>query len=157
MVSRDVLFQLHMRAALSSWLLLSLMLATLPAVARAPTPVGVWLHANQRIQIEIAPCDDRLCAKIIWFKWPYDAQGQPLVDLKNGDPTLRNRPLLGLNVLQGLRRTGENSWAEGKIYNPDDGVNYQALMSIANDGSLRIRAYLLLPLIGHTLVWTRVR
>jgi uncharacterized protein (DUF2147 family) len=62
-----------------------------------------------------------------------------------------------LNVLQGLRRTGENTWAGGNIYNPDDGVHYQALMSIANDGSLRIRAYLLLPLIGHTVVWTRVR
>jgi uncharacterized protein (DUF2147 family) len=146
-----------MRVARSFPLLLSLVLATWPAVAQVPTPAGVWLHANQRIQIEIAPCDDRLCAKIIWFKWPYDAQGLPLVDLKNGDPTLRNRPLMGLNVLQGLRRTGENTWAGGNIYNPDDGVHYQALMSIANDGSLRIRAYLLLPLIGHTVVWTRVR
>ena len=140
-----------------SWLLLSLTVATSPAAAEVPTPVGVWLHANQRIQIEIAPCDDRLCAKIVWFKWPNDAQGLPLVDLKNSNPALRGRPLLGLDVLQGLRRTGANTWEDGKIYNPDDGMNYQALMSIANDGSLRIRAYLLLPLIGHTLVWTRVR
>jgi len=156
-VSCDVLFLPHVRVALAFWLLLGLMLAISPAVALAPTPAGVWLHANQRIQIEIAPCDDRLCAKIVWFRWPNDAQGQPLVDLKNHDPALRNRPLLGLNVLNGLRRTDENTWAEGKIYNPDDGVNYQARMSIANDGNLRIRAYLLVPMIGHTLIWTRVR
>lgn len=139
------------------WFLLSLVVTASPAAAQNPTPVGVWLHANQRIQIEIAPCDDRLCAKIIWFKWPNDAQGRPLVDLKNSNPALRNRPLLGLEVLQGLRRTGENSWEDGKVYNPDDGTDYQALMSIAGDGSLRIRAYLLLPLFGRTLVWTRVR
>ena len=82
--------------------------------------------------------------------------GLPLVDLKNKDPALRGRPLLGLTVLEGLRRTGENAWTDGRIYNPDDGENYLARMSIQDDGSLRIRAYILLPLFGHTLIWTRV-
>ncbi len=153
----DMLVQSRMRIVRLFWFLLGLVLAASPAAAQAPTPVGVWLHANQRIQMEIAPCDDRLCAKIIWFKWPNDARGLPLVDLKNSDPALRGRPLLGLEVLQGLHQTGENSWTEGRIYNPDDGMNYRARMSIADDGSLRIRAYLGLPLFGHTLVWTRVR
>jgi hypothetical protein len=47
-----------------------------------------------------------LCSKNIWFKWPNDAQGLPLIDLKYKDPALRSRPLLGLKILQGLRRTG---------------------------------------------------
>ncbi len=133
------------------------LLAASPVEATGPTPVGVWLHDNKRIQIEIAPCDDGLCAKIVWFKWPNDAQGLPLVDLKNTDPALRGRPLLGLSVLHGLRRSSDNSWEDGYIYNPDDGENYRADMSIRADGSLRIRAYVLIPLFGHTLVWTRVR
>jgi hypothetical protein len=33
----------------------------------------------------------------------------PLVYLKNSNPALRGRPLLGLDVLQGLRRTGANT------------------------------------------------
>lgn len=139
-----------------SCLLLGLLLAALPASAQGPTPVGVWLHDNKRIEIEIAPCGDRLCAKIVWFRWPNDAQGLPLVDLKNSNAALRARPLLGLTVLEGLRRTGANSWEDGKVYNPDDGVDYQARMSMGEDGTLRIRAYVLLPLFGHTLVWTRV-
>jgi uncharacterized protein (DUF2147 family) len=125
--------------------------------AETPTPVGVWLHANKRIQIEIVPCGDRLCATIVWFRWPNDAKGLPLVDLKNADPALRTRPLLGLKVLYGLRRTGANTWEDGKVYNPDDGTDYQAQMSIRKDGTLRIRAYLLLPLFGKTLIWTRVQ
>ena len=76
----------------------------------SPTPVGVWLHANERIKIQIVQCGELLCGSIIWFKWPNDAQGLPLVDLKNADPALRARPLLGLTVLYGLRRTGKNTW-----------------------------------------------
>ena len=141
---------------LGAWLVAALIFAA-PAAAQSPTPTGVWLHANKRIQIEIAPCGDRLCAKIVWFQWPNDAGGLPLVDLKNKDPALRGRPLLGLAVLQGLRQTGENAWTDGEIYNPDDGENYLARMSIQDDGSLRMRAYILLPLFGHTLIWTRIR
>ena len=102
------------------------------------------------------PCSDRLCGQIVWFRWPNDAQGLPLVDLKNRDPELRSRPLLGLTVLRGLRRTGENRWTDGKIYNPDDGVEHQAQMSI-QDSTLRVRAYVLLPAFGKTLIWPRVR
>jgi uncharacterized protein (DUF2147 family) len=133
------------------------LLSTAPTAAEGRTPVGVWLHANGRIWIEIAPCGDRLCGKLVWFKWPNDAQGLPLVDLKNANPALRSRPLLGLTILQGLRRTGEGTWEEGRIYNPDDGVDYRALVSIAGDGTLRVRAYVLVPLLGKSFIWTRVR
>ncbi len=133
------------------------LLAATQVRAQSPTPIGVWLHANQRIEIEILPCGDRLCGKLVWFKRPNDAQGQPLVDFKNTDPTLRARPVLGLTILSGLRRTDENTWEDGKIYNPDDGNDYQARMSIKDDGTLRVRAYVILPLLGKTQIWTRVR
>src|SRR6267143_1079244 len=101
--------------------------------------------------------NDRLCGKIVWFRWPNDASGRPLVDFKNPDPALRTRPLLGLTILQGLRRTGERTWEDGQIYNPDDGTDYQALMSIEDNGDLRVRAYLLVSMLGETQIWTRVR
>lgn len=137
-------------------ILLIFPLAAARAGAESPTPVGVWLHANERIKIEIAPCGDLLCGKLVWFKWPNDAEGLPLVDLKNPDSALRTRPLLGLEVLHGLRRSGDNTWEDGTIYNPDDGTEYEALMSMDENGSLRVRAYVFLPILGHTLVWTRV-
>ena len=139
-----------------AYLLLPVLLAATPAGAQSPTPVGVWLHANKRIEVEIVPCGELLCGKLVWFRWPNDAQGLPLVDLKNTDPALRTRPLLGLSILYGLRRTGARIWEGGKIYNPDDGVDYNALMSIQDDGSLRVRAYVLHPIFGKTLIWSRV-
>lgn len=140
-----------------SWVVSVLLLLASPAAAQDPAPVGVWLHPNGRIEIEIEPCGDRLCAQIIWLKRPYGDDGLPLADVKNKDPALRTRPLLGLNVMQGLRDAGENNWEDGEIYNPDDGENYRAQMSTEKNGDLRIRAFVLLPMLGRTLIWTPVR
>jgi uncharacterized protein (DUF2147 family) len=155
-VSILVFSHIRMTVRRFCWVLSALLLQALPAAAQNSTPVGVWLHPDKRIEIEIAPCGDRLCAKIVWFKRPNGDNGLPLADVKNKDPALRTRPLLGLNVLQGLRAAGENSWEDGEVYNPDDGVNYRTRMSIESDGNLRIRAFILLPLLGHTLIWTPV-
>ena len=123
--------------------------------AESPTPVGIWLHPNERIQVEIAPCGDRLCGRIVWFKRPNDAQGSPGIDSNYTDPALRTRPLLGLTVLRGLRRSGERTWDDGEIYNPDDGTDYKASMSMENNNTLHVHAYLLFPALGKTQTWTR--
>ena len=70
---------------------------------------------------------------------------------------MRARPLIGLVVLNGLRRTGENTWENGSIYDPDDGATYNASMSMQDDGALQVRAYVLMPMLGKTFVWTRMR
>jgi len=59
-------------------------------------------------------------------------------------------------VLNGLRRTGANTWTDGNIYDPDDGATYAASMSMQDDGSLQVRAYVLLPVLGKTFLWTRM-
>ena len=138
-----------------SFALLVVLLVTTSAHAQNPTPVGVWLHENQRIKVEIAPCGDELCGKLVWFKRPNDAQGLPLVDVLNPDPALRTRPLLGLEILSGFRPAGDGTWDGGTIYNPDDGETYSALMSIQDDGSVRVRVYVFLSLFGETKIWTR--
>ena len=43
------------------------------------------------------------------------------------------------------------------IYNPDDGVVYNSVMTMHADGTLRVRAYVFVPPLGKTLVWTRIR
>lgn len=143
--------------------MIPLLYALFPALAAATplpagdlTPVGVWQDSSKRVQVEIEPCGERLCGKLVWFKWPDDAQGLPLVDLKNTNPALRTRPLLGLTVLYGLRRSGERTWVDGKLYNPDDGVDYTARLTIRDDGTLGVRGYVLLPIFGRTHIWSRI-
>ncbi|MEX0807616.1 MAG: DUF2147 domain-containing protein [Dongiaceae bacterium] len=124
--------------------------------ANAESLLGVWLHENQRIHIEIFPCEDLFCGKIVWLKFPNDEQGNPITDIENPDPALRDRALMGLLLLQGLRQTGPRSWENGQIYNPDDGENYLADMEMRADGTVDMRAYVLMPMLGKTLVWTPV-
>jgi uncharacterized protein (DUF2147 family) len=121
------------------------------------TPVGVWLHQNKRVEVAIAPCGDRLCGKIVWLQSPNDIFGEPRTDSRNPAPALRERPLLGLTVLSGLRSTGERTWDDGKIYNPVDGKRYLAQVSIEDDGTLRVFAYLFVRTVGKAETWTRVR
>ena len=137
--------------------LFPLLLAATSVGAQNPTPVGVWLDDSERIQVKIAPCGDRLCGNLVWFMWPNDEQGLPLVDLKNSDPALRKRHLLGLTILQGLRLTDENTWEDGEIYDPNDGENYHARMSIEDDGTLRVRVYEHFTIFGETQIWTRIK
>jgi len=137
--------------------LAAIALAATPVGAQSPTPVGIWLHDNKRIEIEITPCGDKLSGKLVWLKSPDDTQGQPLVDAKNPVATLQTRPLLGLTVLDSLHRTGECTWDGGNIYDPDDGAAYTASMSVLEDGALEVHAYLLVPVFGKSFIWTRMR
>lgn len=52
------------------FIVLLVLLAPSSAGSDSPTPVGIWLHANKLVQVEIASCADRLCGRIICFKWP---------------------------------------------------------------------------------------
>ena len=136
-------------------LLIALLATAGLAAAAEPTPVGVWLHSNGRIQMEIYPCGEDLCGKLVWFKYPNNDDGTPRTDVNNPDPTLRAPPLMGLQVLHGLRRT-DDGWEDGTVYNPDDGETYSTEMTILPDGTLRTRGYILITLIGKTVIWTRV-
>lgn len=144
-----------LRVAVAALLLALAAAATIRA--DAATPIGTWLDDSKRIMVEIDRCGAALCGKIVWFRWPDDAMGLPLVDLKNPDPALRARPLLGLRVLDGLRPRTEREWEGGVLYNPDDGVVYHVGITVRDDASLVVRAYLLLPIFGKTFVWSRVR
>lgn len=128
---------------------------TLSASAQDQTPVGTWLPDDKHFEVQISPCGAELCGTIVWLKSPVDSTGRPRTDTKNPDPSLRAQPLLGLTVLH-VPNFGDapKSWS-GKIYNPDDGSNYDAKLSVADDGTLRVHAYMLAPFLGKTVVFTR--
>ena len=63
--------------------------------------LGVWAEGDGGAHIEIAPCGDKLCGRIVWLKQPVDENGRPLMDKNNPNPTLRTRPILGLLIMGG--------------------------------------------------------
>lgn len=137
-----------------------LVLATLaPGWAFAADPQGVWLTGKKDAAVAVAPCRGNdwllLCGRIVWLEDAIDASGQPRRDDNNPDPAKRDRPICGLVVLGGLRLSGPNAWDDGSVYNPQDGRLYSADMKLLADGTLRVRAYLGVPLFGESQIWTR--
>ncbi len=138
-------------------LLLVLVGASGAAVPGAP-PEGYWLTEKKDGVVEIFRCtggDDTLCGRIAWFRIRPDDPNPQALDLKNPDPTRRAQPLCGLTFMHGFRPTGRGDWEDGAVYDPDSGNTYHATMRLQADGSLRLRGYIGISLLGRSEVWTR--
>jgi uncharacterized protein (DUF2147 family) len=116
---------------------------------------GWWLDQTGRAGILISPCGDQLCGKIEWLLHPLNDAGQPKADIHNKDAALRPRPLCGLPMLGNFSEDDRNHWKGGWIYDPESGKTYKSVMHLADDGTLHVRGYIGITLIGRSSVWTR--
>lgn len=121
------------------------------------TPVGLWRTKNGRSHVRIYRCDDKLCGKIVRLREPTLKDGTPLVDKRNPDPKLRDRPIIGLTVIWGFAKSDRpGRWSGGGMYHPEEGKYYKGALTLRPDGRLRVRGYRRVPLVGKTQYWTRV-
>jgi uncharacterized protein (DUF2147 family) len=116
--------------------------------------LGQWLTTDGLSKVEIYRNENEFLGKIVWLKEP-DKDGKPKVDEKNPDETLRSRPVLGMTIMRGLAFDGDDTWKGGKIYDPKSGNDYSAKMTLADPHTLKLRGYIVIPLVGRTEIWTR--
>ncbi len=122
----------------------------------AEAVVGTWYTTDQRGKVEIYPCDDAYCGKIIWLKEPKNPDGTPKLDKENPDETLQDRTIVGINILEGLTFEGEGEYEDGEIYDPESGKTYSCLMRLKEGGNeLEVRGYIGISLVGRSEKWTR--
>lgn len=79
---------------------------------------------------------------------------EPRKDVKNKDPRLRDRPLVGI-VLMWHVRYDDGEYVDGYVYNPEDGGTYRMKAEVQSPESLKIRGYLGISLFGQTKTWSR--
>jgi uncharacterized protein (DUF2147 family) len=126
------------------------------AAPPAMTPfAGVWLDDTGQGAIEIAPCGERLCGRIVWLKNPNDKTGKPLTDGYNPEKIKRNQPICGLSVIGDLKLKASGSWDEGWIYDPKEGKSYDLELKLRGTDRLVVTGYLGMKFLGETFVWTR--
>ena len=124
--------------------------------AAAQGPEGRWLTEKKGAIVEITRCTDGLlCGKLVWFRQPAPEKNPEALDLNNPSPERRNRPLCGLTILYGFKPAGPGAWEGGTVYDPRDGNAYDATMRLEPDGSLHLRGYIGISLIGSSETWTR--
>ena len=112
--------------------------ATCLAQSANADPRGVWITEGNESRIEITACGDRLCGTIVWMQEPKNDDGSLKLDTKNKNASLRNRPILGLDLLSDFVDMGGGKWAEGKIYNPQDGATYRSELQVIDAATLKV-------------------
>jgi len=130
------------------------------AVAQAqpqPGVTGAWLVQDKKAIIEIYPCDPNMCGRIVWMAEPLRPDGSIKRDEHNSDPAQHARPICGLPLMFGFKPAGPNEYEEGRIYDPSDGSTWHAEMRLDSANALRLRGYVLMPLLGKSQTWTRVK
>src|SRR6478609_3455649 len=108
-----------------SALIAAAMLGVSPASSFAADPTGTWLTNGGKATVRIASCGPELCGTIIALKEPNDpATGRPKTDVNNPDASKRNRPMIGVPIVLGMKPSGTPDKWNGQVYNAEDGKTY---------------------------------
>jgi len=129
-----------------------------PAWGQASTPVGLWQTVSDRTGqpdglVRILEVDGEYIGTVVAVYSPPAPDAHPLCELCQGD--LKDRPIVGMNILRGVRRTA-NTYSTGEILDPDEGQVYKCRIALLDDGrKLEVRGYIGIPLFGRSQTWIR--
>jgi uncharacterized protein (DUF2147 family) len=121
----------------------------------APLEVGIWYDDTGRGAVKIDICGDTLCGKIVWLKDPLNAQGEPLTDKHNPEPSMRNRFICGLPILGNLHQMSDGGFDNGWVYDPKVGKSYTVALQLLDENTLKVTGYAGLKFFGKSFIWTR--
>ena len=141
----------------------ALVLSVLSVMAHAgdmSTPVGLWRTIDDNTG------KDRSLLRIV------DAGGtlegrveKTLTRLPDDDPdglcrkcpgARKDQPIVGMTILSGLKKDGENLWAGGEILDPGNGKTYRCKVKLIDGGKkLEVRGFIGVSLLGRTQTWLR--
>ena len=126
---------------------MDLMVLALVMGAGVPQQVlGDWVTPENKSIVRLETCADApntLCGHLVKLRSKLDREGDTWVDKKNDDPDLRSRPLMGLEILSGLKADGDKQLKGGRIYNPEDGNSYKAVVTLTGDDTLDLKGCVL--------------
>ena len=113
------------------------------SLAASADPTGYWMKpdAERESKIQVFKCGagkKLLCAKIAWLKDPHDTKGKPLHDVRNENPSMRGREIVGLTIFNGMTPSAPSTWT-GQIYNPEDGHTYSATLTVLSRKQILLR------------------
>ncbi len=125
------------------------------ATSAADSIIGVWLTEERDSKIEFAACGNVLCGRVVWLVKPNDEEGVPYRDIRNPNPELRDRTILGLAIFPSLTPADDADQWRGRVYNPEDGETYKTFVSLLPNGTLEVKGCVLGGLICDSSYWTR--
>ena len=110
--------------------------------------VGLYWSPKKDAKIEIFKRGNRYYGRSIWV-------ASMRKDSKNPDETLKNREVLGIVLLTGFSFS-DDSYKDGKIYDPESGKTYDCKMTLT-DKILKVRGYIGISLFGRTEIFEKIK
>lgn len=124
---------------------------TMPISASAESVLGVWQTQDRDGHVRLQSCGaDRFCGTLVWFD-PQSPTGP--IDRQNPNPALRDRDLIGIEILSDVPATTNNG-ASGTLYNPHDGKSFDARIALLSPQTLRVTGCW--GVICRSNIWHRV-
>jgi len=124
----------------------------------AADALGTWSTANNESQVRLANCGGALCGTLVWLKEPIDpATGRPKTDKHNADASKQSRPVLGVQIVLGMRPNGTPDQWSGEVYNASDGRTYSGSFTMTGPNTAELKGCVLGGLICKSQTWTRAK
>ena len=118
---------------------------------------GKWESSEKNLVVQVFMTDDKFNAKIIWFRDGDTEKMSTWCDVRNPDPALRSRKILGMSVLSGLNyHESSKSWEDGMIYDAKHGRFWNSSAYIDKHGDLKVEGYWHFKFIGRTMTFRRI-
>jgi len=121
----------------------------------AADPLGNWLTEDGKATVKIASCGAALCGTVVSLKEPTDPDThKPKTDKNNADASLRNRPMIGVQIVLGMKPSGTaNKWT-GQVYNAEDGKTYSGSLTLQDANTIKLEGCVAVVLCKASK-WTR--
>jgi uncharacterized protein (DUF2147 family) len=138
---------------------LALLAVSFPALATEVQNItGVWANEELGFELEIYDCGDAyLCGRVISYSKTSDYVDIPASPPQEG--VAGDQRIIGRELLTGFEADLENGakWNNGRIFNPKDGRTYKSTITLADKDTLKLRAYVGIPIFGRGMTLKRIQ
>ncbi|OED35639.1 hypothetical protein AB833_29590 [Chromatiales bacterium (ex Bugula neritina AB1)] len=113
----------------------------LSATASGAGLTGHWntekSDAGSWLTVDIQPCGKKLCGTIVELH------------------QVKDKSLLGVQMIKGMKKKSGTAYSKGKIYAADTKKWYRSKMNLKADGNLKVSGCILGGIVCRSQVWTR--
>ncbi len=122
--------------------------------------LGKWISLEGNLIVLVYKERSDFKARVFWFD-DSDDKTNPMnlrTDSHNLNPKLRNRKIIGMEVLHDLKyHSSTNSWEDGIIYDANSGREWNSCVSLTKDGLLQVKGYWHFKFISQTITFIRYK
>ena len=139
----------------------ALLLSAVSSFSFAEDIIGLWQSIDDKTGapkalVEIRKeADNTYAGKVV--KLTPRAGYTPKETCVNCPPPYTNKPIIGLDVVTGLKSTDGLNYTSGRILDPNTGKLYSLKAKLSSNGKrLHLRGYLGISALGRNQIWIRV-